>query len=128
MSEHDDQARVIAWAELAKGTYPELDLLFSIPNGAKLPWRKDSQGRRYSPEARKLKAEGMRAGVPDLMLAVPRGPYHGLFIELKHDHNKPSEAQTLFMNALTAQGYYAVPVWEWEDAIRLIQNYLEGRL
>lgn len=127
-TEHDDQVRIFAWAEIAKGAYPELDMLFAIPNGAKLPWKKDSQGRRFSSEAVRLKKEGLRPGVPDMFLAVPRGPYHGLFIELKHGKNKPSGVQVSFLAALSSQGYYAVPVWEWQDAIQLITNYLEGKL
>ena len=127
-TEHDDQVRIFAWAEIAKGAYPELDMLFAIPNGAKLPWKKDNQGRRFSSEAVRLKKEGLRPGVPDMFLAVPRGPYHGLFIELKHGKNKPSGVQVSFLAALSSQGYYAVPVWEWQDAIQLITNYLDGRL
>jgi hypothetical protein len=48
-------------------------MLFAIPNG----------GARHKAIAGKLRAEGVRAGVPDICLPVPRGEYHGLFIELK---------------------------------------------
>lgn len=103
---------------MAHIAYPELDLMMAIPNG----------GKRDKITAARMKAEGVRAGAPDILLPVARSGYHGLFIELKHDKNKPSEAQTSFLTALTEQGYYAVPIWGWQDAIQLISNYLDGKL
>ena len=127
-TEHDDQVRIFAWAEIVRGAYPELDLLYAIPNGAKLPWRKNPSGQRYSPEAKRLKAEGLKSGVPDICLPVPVGQYHGLYIELKHDNNKPSQEQLGWISALKKHGYYAEVVWGWETATLLIKRYLEGRL
>src|SRR5699024_10256580 len=73
MTEHDEQVQLIRWAGLARGAYPALRWLHAVPNG----------GARNIVVARKLKAEGVQRGVPDLCLPVPRGPYHGLYIELK---------------------------------------------
>jgi hypothetical protein len=107
VSEHNEQAAIIEWARTFEYQYPELGLLFAIPNGAKLPFAKDRRGRRYSPQAKKLKAEGLRAGVPDLCLPVARLGYHGMFIELKVGGNKPSPEQVEFLDVLAEQGYYA---------------------
>ena len=52
---------------------PDLDLIFAVPNGAHLA---KGQGS-------KLIKEGMRKGVPDMCLPVPRAPFHGLWIEMK---------------------------------------------
>ena len=72
-SEHEHQKAVIEWAEVKSGQYPELRLLYAIPNG----------GHRHKAVAAKLKAEGVKPGVPDLCLPVRRGEYSGLYIEMK---------------------------------------------
>ncbi len=123
--EHDEQSRIIEWARNFEALYPELRLLFAIPNGAKLPYNRDQRGRRYSPQAQKLKAEGLRAGVPDLCLPVPRDGFHGMFIEMKVGKNKPSDEQVKFLDTLAEQGYYAAVCWGAEEVIREIREYLE---
>lgn len=72
-TEAQEQATLFSWAEMQSGRRPELRLLFHIPNG----------GSRGKAEAARFKMEGVKPGVPDLFLPVPRGPWHGLFIELK---------------------------------------------
>lgn len=83
MSEHDEQAGFFEWAAYSRGKYPELDFMFAIPNG----------GLRHVTVAQKLKAEGVRPGVPDTFLPVARGGYHGLWIEFKFEKNKLTELQ-----------------------------------
>jgi hypothetical protein len=128
MSEHDEQATVIQWANLMAGQYPELGLLFAVVNGAKLPYfktkGKNGQTYRFSPEAKKLKDEGLRPGVPDLCLPVARKGFHGLFIEAKYGDNKPTPEQTAFLDALADQGYLAVVCWGAEEMIETITEYL----
>jgi hypothetical protein len=79
-SEHDEQVNLFHWADIMSPQYPELALLHAIPNG----------GKRNINVARKLKEEGQKAGVPDICLPVPRGEYHGLYIEMKYGRNKPT--------------------------------------
>jgi hypothetical protein len=128
MSEHGEQVAVFQWASMSKSSYPELALLFSVPNGAKLPYTTDKRGQRISRQAMILKAEGMRPGVPDMVLPVARRGYHGLFIELKHGKNKPSPEQVAWICELRAQGYYAVVCYEAEAAIQTLRDYLDGKL
>ena len=129
MAEHDEQVAVIQWATFLEGQYPELGLLYAVPNGAKLPYKqvkgKNGKTYRWSPEAEKLKAEGMRSGVPDLCLPVARKGFHGLYIEMKAGRNKPSDNQVGYLDALAAQGNLAVVVWSAEEAIETILEYLE---
>jgi hypothetical protein len=128
MAEHEEQAAVIQWAALMEGQMPELGLLYAIPNGAKLPYlhKKGRNGKtyRWSPEAEKLKEEGMRAGVPDLCLPVARKGFHGLYLELKYGDNKPSEKQAAYLDALAEQGYLAAVCWGAEECIETITEYL----
>lgn len=127
MSEHAEQAAIFEWAQLLESRHPELSLLFAVPNGAKLPWRKNKAGQRYSPEAIRLKQEGLRPGVPDMCLPVARRGYYGLFIELKTGRNKPSDYQTWWLDRLAEQGYLACACWGAGEAIETISEYLEIR-
>ena len=115
MSEHEEQVAVFEWAEVAKQKYPELELLFAVPNG----------GLRHVVVAKKLKAEGVKSGVPDIVLPVPKSEFHGLFIELKYGKNKPSENQKRWATKLTQQGYCVALCYGAMEAIAQIKLYLE---
>lgn len=79
-TEAQEQMTLFSWAAMQSGKYPELNLLYHVPNG----------GSRHKAEAGRLRAEGVKAGVPDLCLPVARGQYHGLYIELiAVIHNQP---------------------------------------
>jgi len=93
--EHYDQAEVVSWATALTPVCPDLGLLFAVPNGARMqPWT-----------VAKAKAEGLRAGVPDLVLPVPRHPYHGLFLEMKAPGKYPTSEQRWWRDALQAHAY-----------------------
>lgn len=81
MSEATEQQAVIRWAGYMSGRYPELELLYHIPNG----------GSRNKIEAANLKQQGVKSGVPDLCLPVGKGKYNGLYIEMKFGRNKPTK-------------------------------------
>ena len=84
----------------------EAKLLFAIPNG----------GYRNPREAIRLKREGVRAGVPDLMLAIPKDPYHGLFIEMKRTDGGVISPAQKNMHALLQTYGYRVEVCNGADA------------
>lgn len=114
-TESVEQQHLFQWAALQAAAHPELDMLYHIPNG----------GARSKATAGRLKAEGVRAGVPDLCLPVPRGRFHGLYIELKRQHGgQTSPAQRDWLDRLGAQGYAAAVCHGWEDAARTIMAYL----
>ena len=114
--EHQMQCAVIQWARMAGGRLPALRRLFAIPNG----------GHRNIAVAAKLKAEGVRAGVPDLCLPVARGDFHGLFIEMKAKPNTPTPAQKVEMDALRDDGYCVQVCYEVGQAIAWLEWYVEG--
>ncbi len=128
MSEHNEQAALFQWAKYNTAQFPELDLLFAIPNGAGLTHHARANGKRFSPEAAKLKAEGLQAGVPDICMPVARGPFHGLYIELKYGKNTTSPQQNKWIEALRAQGYRVAVLYGWEAAAKMLIDYLEGKL
>ena len=112
--EANEQEALFDWARFMCGKYPELDLLYHIPNG----------GSRNRLEAANLKRQGVKAGVPDLCLPVARGRYHGLYIEMKYGKNKTSDEQDKWLDSLTKQGYAATVCYGWEKARELIVKYL----
>ena len=115
-NESDEQIALFEWVGYQLKKYPELGLLYHIPNG----------GHRHATTARRLKAEGVKAGVPDVCLPVARGAYHGLYIEMKAGKNKPTQNQERWLNALDEQGYYTAVCVGWEVAAAIILKYLEG--
>lgn len=114
--EHLAQAALFRWAEYQAKRLPVLALLFAIPNG----------GHRHPATAAKLKAEGVKAGVPDICLPVAMGEYHGLWIELKAGKNRPTQTQTAWHVRLSAEGYRVAVCWSWEAARDVIEEYLRG--
>ena len=116
--EGEEQARLFSWAGMVSHRYPELRLMFHVPNG----------GARNKTEAARFKAEGVKAGVPDIFLPVPRYEYHGLFIELKRlDGGRVSPEQKAWLEDLNSKGYKAVIAYGWEDASQRILDYLAER-
>lgn len=123
--EHDIQRTFFdrcAWAANQDARYA---LVFAIPNGAKLPWFKNKEGVRVSPESRKLLEEGMKAGVPDVLLAYPSGAHHGMFIEFKQLGKKMSKEQAEWRLKLIHAGYHHVVAYDAEEAFGMVKDYLE---
>ena len=96
-----------------EGRLPHIERMFAVPNG----------GKRNISVARKMKAEGLKPGVPDIFLPVARGGYHGLFIEMKYRTNKPSDLQVKWLDYLASAGYCTAVCWGCDDAIETIQDY-----
>lgn len=90
-------------------------LMFAIPNG----------GYKTKDVARGQKFQGVKKGVPDMFIPIPRGKFHGLFIELKRLKKYViSEEQEWWIEKLNKQGYLAKFCFGSQDAIRTIENYL----
>lgn len=115
-SEHAEQAALFRWAEFARVRWPELALLHAIPNG----------GHRNKVAAGRLKAEGVKPGVPDTCLPVARCGFHGLYVELKAKGGTASSHQRAWIVALRAQGYRAEVCVGWRAAREVIEQYLAG--
>ena len=131
-TEHDEQVALFAWAAENEAAHPELRNLFAIPNGAKVPYTRDSKGRAFSPQRVELVAEGLRRGVPDIMLAVMRRgndgrTWGGLFVEMKRaDHsNHATPEQQEWIARLRANGYMAVVAYGATEAQQCIMAYLQ---
>ncbi len=113
-TEDTEQITLFQWAQLQSGKFPELDMLYHIPNG----------GKRSRAEAGIFKAMGVKAGVPDICLPVPRGEYHGLYIELKAAKGRTSAKQEEWLERLAANGYKTAVCYGWEQAAITLKSYL----
>lgn len=127
--EHDAQASLFRAIASCSKKYPEFELLFAIPNGAKLPYTRTKTGKRFSRQAMVLLEEGLKPGVPDMFLPVARGEWHGLFIEMKRVNrtNKPSPEQKKWLAALTAQGYKCIVAFGAEQAFIELVRYVNEK-
>lgn len=118
-SEHDIQATFVAWARLQERVEPRLRLLFAIPNGA----------RTTRSVSKRLKAEGMVAGVWDVFLPVPsRSGASGLWIEFKTPDGRVSMEQSWFGLSMRQMGFAAVICRSVDEAIATVNAHLGVRL
>ena len=121
-TEHQIQCAFIEWCARNEKKYPGLRLGFAVPNG----------GLRNKATAGKLKAEGVRAGVPDWMCPVPvakwqkQHSYLGLAIEFKVRPNKLTDAQCHYIADLLAQGWLVEVCYSREEAIKTVERYFES--
>lgn len=116
-TEDEEQMALFNWERVNEGKWPELARLFHVPNG----------GSRGPAEAGRFKAMGVKKGVPDVFLDVPRGGFHGLRIEMKRRRGgKVSEEQTDWIDWYNSNGYRAVVCYGWDEAREEIEDYLRG--
>ncbi len=107
------QQVIISWCELNKQKYKDIEFIHHSPNG----------GFRNIREASRFKKEGVRAGFPDLFLAVPQKGFNGLFVEVKTSKGKLSPNQKLWKEKSINNGYAFYIVRSLEDFINVIKDY-----
>ena len=118
-TEHDEQTALFRWAAWEAHRYPGLECMYAIPNG----------GKRDLITGAQLKAEGVKAGVPDIFLPVARGGKHGMFIELKRlKGGRASREQLQWMDALQRLGYHCALCHGWEEARAEILRYMTEKI
>ena len=110
-TEHDLQVRCLRWL---RNNHKRV-LCYAIPNGA------------YTTKttARKLVAEGVCHGVPDLHIPMARGEYHSLYIEMKNGKaGRLSDAQKEMHTRLQDYGNKVVVCRNTKEFIKTINEYL----
>ena len=128
---HKEQDLQIRCVKYFRCTYPELARLLEHPKN------EVSSGNRT--EGAIAKAEGVQAGVADLILHVPAfvciidgNPqeelymFHSLAIELKTKTGRQSPEQKLFQRYLEAAGSMYVVVRSFEDFQKVVDRYVAG--
>ena len=121
--ESGEQKALFCQAGLHVGKYPQLRWLHAIPNA----------------NSHRQVAEGVRAGVSDIMLPWPMAydgeqspSVCGLYIELKTEKRRKeknggcSDEQLEFLDYANKVGYKAVVAYGWQEAWEIIIAYLNG--
>lgn len=113
--EHRIQCECVRWFSLQ---YPRLHgRLFAVPNG----------GRRDATTAAKLKAEGVVAGVADLILLKSNRDYGALLIEMKTRKGRQRDSQKQWENTVCADSEYKYVVCRsFDDFKREVDDYLKN--
>lgn len=116
MSEHHEQVALIQWADYTRWQCEPIGkYLAAIPNG----------GDRNPIVGAKLKAEGVRAGYPDLFLSVPVVGFHGLYIEMKaRAGGRVQPNQLDWKERLERRGYRVMICRGFDEAKAAIVQYL----
>lgn len=155
-SEHGHQRALFAWANMAAmfgfaaawdelsytkaghadATYgkanavPILSRLFAIANGG----ARGDDSRSKAIRGGQLKAEGVKKGVPDVMLPAPwtNRRYCGLLIEMKRPtaegqrKGRTSDEQDGWIAFLRQAGYGVSVCFDWIAAAKELQSYIEA--
>lgn len=123
--EHRIQASFMSqWIPLNVGRLPQLEAMFAIPNG----------GHRHPAVGGKMKAEGVKAGMPDLCLPVPVDEWAALYVEVKAPQYRTrkngglSKNQVERRDLLERLGNYVAVCYEVEEIIATVEAYLRGQL
>lgn len=113
-TEHDEQVALFREMHLRGCTDPRWRQAFAIPNG----------GLRSKKTAARLKAEGVKAGVPDIFLPVSVGIWSGLFVEMKRTKGgRLTDEQRDFIDGLDPH-FVVVVAHGAQEAIEQIHRYL----
>ena len=120
-TEDDIQKAVVKWARMQND--PALQMIMHVPNG----------GARDARTGARLKAMGTRRGVPDLLVPWPkigagnRGPYHGLWLELKRHDGRVRPEQAWWLERLAELGYAVAVAYSYDQATSALDEYVGGR-
>ena len=115
MDEHQTQVAFFKWLRLKM---PDVyEVAYAIPNG----------GQRHIRVATKLKAEGVKAGIPDICIPIGRHGFHALYIEMKSLTGAPTKKQLEKMNALSRWKNMCALCKGLDAAIDTVTAYMDER-
>lgn len=104
---------LMQWIAINPATKPYKDLFLHYP----------AEGKRSPRYGKLMKDLGMRKGVSDIFIAVPRHGYGGAWIELKSTLGKLKPEQDKFLKDMAEQNFYTAVCWSIEEAISVISWY-----
>lgn len=110
LSEKQIHIAVMQWVRLHKDIAP---FVFHVPN----------EGMRDPHYGFLLKRLGMKKGVFDIFIMMPRHGYGGAWIEIKREGGKMSPAQKQFEHEAKSQNFFTAVCRSIEAAINTIECY-----
>ena len=114
-SELTEQIKLFNWMRCNQEFIPELALAYHIQN----------EGKRSQGTGKLLKAAGVKKGVPDICIPVPRQGFAALYIELKFGDNRATKEQKEFIKKLRENNTRVEVAYGAEEAREIIRNYLK---
>jgi hypothetical protein len=111
--EHDVQTTFFQWIKLNQHRHPAIKWIHAIPNGE----------HRDIRTAVRLKAAGVKRGIPDIFVPWGTATHHGLYIECKAGKNKLTKEQADFY-LYAMNKYKTITAYDWITAARSVENYL----
>lgn len=75
-----------------------------------------------------MKKTGYVKGTPDLAIYEPINKFHGLFLEVKTKTGRATKEQLRWRHELNLRNYFAEIVYGFEDAKKVIDRYLTGKI
>lgn len=104
------------WLKWQEKLNPVLKVVHHVPN----------EGKTTLAGGARKKRKGCRAGIPDITCPIPKGEYHGLYIEMKKDRKqKPSITQKELMTILHSLGHCVRMAYTGEEAIKIFKEYMK---
>jgi hypothetical protein len=121
LTEHGAQAQLVQYLKMVGywNRYP----IFAVPNGIWLPTRNQQLKSRI---VNRMKAEGMRNGVADVVFLIPRGGYHGMLMELKRGDGGSglSDDQIEFIKLAEQEGFFTAVPNGYKEAEEMVNEYM----
>jgi len=109
---HQESTLQTACVRWFRYQYPNL-IIYAVPNG----------GSRNVREAQRLKAEGVLAGVADLVVLLPQGK--SLYIEMKVKGNRQTDNQKEFQKKAVALRHTYAVCYTFEEFQQVIENQIQ---
>ena len=116
--EDKHQEACFKWFHLNRKKYPGL--------GSKLVFHPANGGKRNEREGARLKRQGVKSGVSDIVFLIPKGKYHGMVIELKPPKayaSQVSKSQKEFLVEANEQGFLGVVCYGFDEVKEVVENY-----
>jgi hypothetical protein len=120
-SEDDFQKKVALYLDFNRAIW------FHPANERKTKVYLNEKGQRFSPEGLRLKAKGVKSGVPDCIVLNAKRGFSGLAIELKVSSNTLSVTQIEFMNKLNSLGWLCWVSWSLDEVVELVDWYFGNK-
>lgn len=115
-TEEKEQIMLFQWAEIAVLNYPELELMYHVPN----------EGKRSKITGSRFKHMGLKSGVPDIILPVAHGGYIGLAVEMKYGRGTLTENQRKWLDLMKRNGHMTAVCYSFDEAKKVIVDYLRS--
>ena len=112
--EHKIQAAYFKWCSYNAHRHPAIGYIHAIPNG----------GHRHPATAMKLKAEGVKRGIPDVFIPYPTTIFHGAYIEFKAGKNKLTPEQEQYQAWCEENDYSFITCYDFLTAMVFTMEYL----